>query len=187
VGIQERWLVHRLRRGERDAAEELVRRTYRGIYGYLRHLGAGGQLAEDLTQATFARAWANLSQLRKGASLRSWLLTIARNEYLQFVRRPAREIQDPEAGSESIDPSPGALDLLEEADRDQRLRLAVHGLEPPLAEAVVLHYFQGLSLRQAASVQGIPVGTMKSRIHQALGHLRAHLEKKEIRHVRSGA
>jgi DNA-directed RNA polymerase specialized sigma24 family protein len=53
VGLSERFLVRRLRRGEREAYRELVRRYHHGVYGYLRRLGADPSLSEDLTQETY--------------------------------------------------------------------------------------------------------------------------------------
>ena len=88
----ERILVWRLKRGDREACRELIARHHAGVYGYLRHLGADHHRAEDLTQETYARAWRDIGALREAASLRSWLLTIARNEFLQEVRAGRPEV-----------------------------------------------------------------------------------------------
>ncbi len=65
----ERLLVWRLKRSDRDACSELIHRHHRSVYGYLRRLGADTHLAEDLTQETYAKAWANVAGLREAASL----------------------------------------------------------------------------------------------------------------------
>jgi RNA polymerase sigma-70 factor (ECF subfamily) len=187
VGLSEQWLVLRLRRGDEEACRELVRRFHAGVYGYLRQMGADVSLAEDLAQETYLRAWQMIDTLRQSASLRSWLLTIARNEYLQVRRRKRSVLDGTGETPDPPDPSPSALDLLAEGDRDVRLRRTVSVLEAPFGEAIVLHYFHGLSFRQVAAVQGIPVGTAKSRVHQALGRLRACLQAEEVSHVRPGA
>jgi RNA polymerase sigma-70 factor, ECF subfamily len=190
VRLTDRWLVWRLQRGDRDACRELVSRYHAGIYGYLRNLGADHPQAEDLTQETYAKAWRKIADLRQAASLRSWLLTIARNEFLQSVRRrqPAVESVDPlENQHEMVDPTPSVLNNLEDSEREQELRRAVRALEADLAEVVALHYFQALSLREIGSHLGLPVGTVKSRLHRALADLRASLKEEEKGHVKESA
>jgi RNA polymerase sigma-70 factor (ECF subfamily) len=86
VGPSEHVLVWRLRRGDRDACRELIRVHHAAVYGYLRRLGADASRAEDLTQDTYLRAWRSIESIRRAASLRSWLLTIARNEFFQRMR-----------------------------------------------------------------------------------------------------
>jgi RNA polymerase sigma-70 factor (ECF subfamily) len=159
----------------------MIRRHHGAVYGYLRRLGADRSLAEDLTQETYARAWSRIATLRRSASLRSWLLTIARNEFLQWHRASRCRPSDLPDGAETA-AQPGAETGLLVDERDRELRWAVAVLEPELQEAVALHYFQGLSFRESGAVIGIPAGTVKSRIHRALGRLRVTLESKEARH-----
>jgi RNA polymerase sigma-70 factor (ECF subfamily) len=175
VGPSERYLVWRLRRGDRDACRDLVRRYHGRVYGYLRRLGADPPLAEDLTQETYARAWNRIETLRKATSLRSWLLTIARNQYLQWVR--VKRVD-----TAAIDGLPETADRAPTVESDLALREAVDRLEPDLQETVALHYFQGLTLREIGAVLEAPVGTVKSRLHRALVSLRALLERQEADH-----
>lgn len=187
MGLSDQWLVSRLRRGDEEAYRELVRRFHAGVYGYLRQMGADSPLAEDLTQETYARAWQRIDTLRRPASLRSWLFTIARNEYLQVWRRKRPVLDGTGDPPDPPDPSPGALDLLEEGDRDARLRRMVFALETPLGEAMALHYFHGLSLRQVAAVQGIPVGTAKSRVQRSCLSAGAVVGDRSVRRDDPGA
>lgn len=179
-------LVWRLRNGDREACRDLIRSHHQGVYGYLRRLGADAFLAEDLTQETYAKAWQRIETLRKSASLRSWLMTIARNEYLQSVRAGRQGTAGTEGRSEMEDPGPGPEGEAVLTERDRRVRRAVAQLEGPLQEALALHYFQELSLREVGAVLGIPPGTVKSRIHRAIGCLRNLLEEKESNDEREG-
>jgi RNA polymerase sigma-70 factor (ECF subfamily) len=138
------------------------------VFAYLTWLGADRELAEDLTQETYAKAWRGLEDLRDIGSVRAWLLRIARNEYFQVLRRPRLELLEIDAAHEVADGSPGTL-----------ARRAVQRLEPALAEAIVLHYFQALRFRDVASLLGIPVGTVKSRVNRALADLRTLLREEE--------
>lgn len=182
MGLSERYRVWRLRRGDHEACRELIVRHHRGVYAYLRHLGADPALAEDLTQETYAKAWRRIETLRRSDSLRSWLLTIARNEFLQWARvdRPEREATSEPRDGRDVAPGPQAALLLSERDRE--LRRAVGGLQPELRDTVALHYFCDLSLRDCGAVLGIPPGTVKSRVNRALGCLRDLLERKEADH-----
>lgn len=187
MGPSEHILVWRLRRGDWDACRELIGRHHQGVYGYLRRLGADATLAEDLTQETYAKAWRGIRSLRKPVSLRSWLLTIARNEFFQWMRRSRPEVSGVEETQDREDDHPGADSTLMRDERDRLLRRAVTRLEPPLQETVALHYFQDLSIREVGAVLGVPAGTVKSRLHRALGSLRAVMEHKEADHERSRA
>jgi len=182
MGIGERWLVWRLTHGDREACRDLIRDHHQAVYGYLRRLGADGGLAEDLSQETYARAWSRIHGLRQAVSLRSWLLTIARNEFFQQVRRPRVESTSATEGIEPEDPAPDALRALEAREGEVRLHEAVDGLEPVLRETVALHYFQDLSLKEVGVVMGVPAGTVKSRLNRALGVLRGVLEDEEKSH-----
>ena len=182
MGLSEHFLVWRLRQGDPEACRELVRRHHRGVYGYLRRLGADASQAEDLTQETYAKAWLRIGTLRRTASLRSWLLTIARNEFLQWVRVERPEVVASDELAECPGDHPGADGELLRSERQRELRRAVAALEPKLQETVALHYLQGLSLREVGAVMGIPAGTVKSRVNRALGHLRELLGTKEAEH-----
>ncbi len=183
----ERLLVLRLKRGDARACIELIRRHHQGVYGYLRRLGADAALAEDLTQETYAKAWTRIGMLKDAASLRSWLLTIARNEFFQWVRAERRMVAEPPVLLERRDESPVADEMMMLAERDRDLRRAIARLDPPLQEAVALHYFQDLSLREVGDVLGLPSGTVKSRINRALGCLRSLLDGKEVGHEERSA
>ncbi len=183
MGPSDRILVWRLRRRDREACRELIRRHHAKVYGFLRRMGTDPALAEDLTQETYARAWERIESLRQAGSLRSWLLAIARNELLQHARRKEPEVIGPEGHPE---PSASATTLEEDllaSERDERLHRAVSRLDEGLRETVVLHYFQELSFREVGAVLGLPAGTVKSRVHRALTTLRGLLEREGSDHV----
>ena len=86
MSLSDAWLLWKLKHGDRSAAHELIGRHHAQVFGYLVHLGADRALAEDLTQETYLKAWRAVPALRLAGSIRPWLLTIARNEYLQKLR-----------------------------------------------------------------------------------------------------
>jgi RNA polymerase sigma-70 factor (ECF subfamily) len=185
VKLQDRWLIWRLRQGDRKAAGELIRAHHHAVYGYLRRLCRNEALAEDLTQQTYVRAWSGVGTLRRVGSLRAWLMTIARNEFFQLVRK--RKLQESliDDTPDPVDPAPDALANAADAQRDARLHQAVDRLDSGLRETLALHYFQELTLREVGAVLGLPVGTVKSRLNRALESLRRELGPQESNHERS--
>ena len=178
--LGERYLVWRLRNRDHDACRELIRRHHGVVFGHLRRMGADESAAEDLTQETYAKAWRGIDDLRKVTSLRSWLLTIARNEFLQFLRNRSPEVTGLDSLPERVVEEPGAETLASSAERHDQLKRVVGRLEPVLQQTVALHYFQDLSLREIAEVLGIPTGTVKSRLNRGLEMLRGLLEQEAM-------
>jgi RNA polymerase sigma-70 factor, ECF subfamily len=167
----------------RQAFEELVHRYERELYSYLRRYLSDATLAEDVFQATFLQLYLKADQFEEGRKVRPWLYTIATNQAIDAQRRNRRhkmvsldrrgasqEVRD-EVGS-LVDlltsKEPGAAANLEGQERRKWVQQAVEQLPDSLREAVLLVYYQGLKYREAASVLGIPVGTVKSRMHAAI-------------------
>ena len=176
----ERWLKRRLQRRDPEACRELIHLHHHVVYGHLRRLGADASMAEDLTQETYARAWRKIDTLREASSLRAWLLTIARNEFLQYSRSRKPETTGLDSVPEPVEGKPSPDSAVATAERDQRLHEALCRLDPRLQETVALHYFQDLTLREVAEVLGVPAGTVKSRLNRALESLREELEQEAL-------
>jgi RNA polymerase sigma-70 factor (ECF subfamily) len=136
-------------------------------------------MAEDVFQATFLQVYLKKEGFEEGRRFRPWLYTIATNQAIDAQRRNRRHRMvslDQRTGDDDV----GALvEML--AGRDQTaddrmageeakewVRSAVQDLPDALRSALVLVYHQGMKYREAADVLGIPVGTVKSRLHSAL-------------------
>jgi len=170
---REQLLVGRIRRGDRAACAELVRTQHAGVFRWLVHLCGDQHTAEDLAQETFATAWMKIGTFGGSSSLATWLHRIA---YCKFVDWHRREQRMNREGSEAIGLSRAATAAPSEcavAGEDaQRLHRAVAELSADDREVIVLHYFQCLSFRQVAEVLGMPPGTAKWRVSEALHRLR---------------
>jgi RNA polymerase sigma-70 factor (ECF subfamily) len=168
-------LAARLTAGDREAAAELVDIYHERIYRFMRRLGHGQQLSEDLTQETFLRAWRHIGQLRDGKALEAWLYRIAGNvSKLYWRRHKVKEL----TGMESIAvPYTGEAghDIIGRQEQLGRLQGAVDRLSWKLRQAIVLHYMQHLSIAEAAKAACIRQGTFKSRLNRALNTLRKQI------------
>jgi RNA polymerase sigma-70 factor (ECF subfamily) len=175
-------LLTRFCRGQTEAFGLLVRRYERELYGYLRRYLGDANLAEDVFQNTFLQLYTKSGQYEAGRPVRPWLYTIATHQAIDALRRNGRhqavsldqqqkEVADGEVRSlvELLETrGPGPLDAVEGEERRERVRASVDRLPDYLKQVVILAYYQGLKYREIADVLGVPVGTVKSRLHAAL-------------------
>ncbi len=175
----------RFRAGETAAFAALVKRYERELYGYLRRYLGDGSLAEDVFQNTFLQVYLKNGQYEAGRRVRPWLYTIATHQAVDAMRRTGRRqavslelaretTPDGEADSlaaslEGRDPCP--FEAAAGQEQAERVRAAVARLPDFLRQVLLLAYYQGLKYREVAEVMDIPVGTVKSRLHAALGKL----------------
>jgi RNA polymerase sigma-70 factor (ECF subfamily) len=129
--------------------------------------------ADEAVQETMVRCWRDLPTLRDLDRFDAWLnrlfINACRDE-LRKLKRRSIEVALPE-----IDPPSAADDLSASADRDHLAR-GMRRLDPEQRTLIVLHYYLGLPLPDAAVALRIPLGTAKSRLHRAIQALRAALD-----------
>jgi RNA polymerase sigma-70 factor, ECF subfamily len=179
-GVSDEDLLRRCRSGGDAAAfESLVRRYETELFGYLRRYLGSAEMAEDVFQATFLQVHLKQDQFEEGRRFRPWLYTIATNQAIDAQRRNKRHRMvslDHHTGDDDIgalvDMLAGsgqtAAEQLQTKEAREWVRSAVDDLPEPLRAALLLVYHQGMKYREAADVLGIPVGTVKSRLHSAL-------------------
>lgn len=172
--------------GERKLFETLMRRYEREIYSFLRRYLGQDDLAEDAFQGTFLQVHLKVDQFDTSRRFRPWLYAIATNQAIDVQRRCRRRRmvsldhsfldgdQHPSSWADQLVCEEAGPDAIAEDREDSvRVREAVAGLGESLERVVQLVYFQGLKYREAAEVLGIPVGTVKSRVHAAITRLSA--------------
>ena len=164
-------------RGDEEVTVAFVRRFQRRVYGVALSVLGDGRLAEDVSQQAFERAWrhAGTYDPRLG-SVAGWLTTITRNLAIDVARTRRAVPVDPgemllRVSTSSEGPERAAMAGLAADDLRQALRL----LPSEQARAVVLAGIAGMSARQVAESEGIPLGTAKTRIRVAMQRLRRAL------------
>ena len=171
-------LVAGLASGDRDAASAFVRRFQRRVFGLARTIVADDRAAEDIAQEAFVRAWkhAGTYDPRRG-SVVGWLLTITRNLAIDAVRVRRPVAFDPVAllGLETPSGDRDLGELAELSDDTTRLRAALVKLPVDQRRAIAMAGLLGYTAREVAEIEGIPLGTAKTRIRTALIRLRAVL------------
>ena len=161
------------------AAADFVRRFERRVFGMAFTIVGDARAAEDVAQEAFARAWRHAAVFDAWrGSVATWLLTITRNLAIDAarVRRPIAIEPDVLLGL--MPPAPGRdpVDVVSLHDDVARLRAALTTLPEEQRRAVVLAGIWGLSAREIAERDEIPLGTAKTRIRMALRRLRVALD-----------
>ncbi|NUT18825.1 MAG: sigma-70 family RNA polymerase sigma factor [Hamadaea sp.] len=161
--------------GDSQAAAAFVRRYQARVFGLALTIVGVPATAEEVAQEAFLRAWryAGGYDPRRGA-VASWLLTITRNAAIDVVRVSHERPYEPDTLLGLLDPQ--AERPLEGWPDADRVRTALHGLPHEQAVAVVLATFYGLTAREIAEREDIPLGTAKTRIRLGLIRLRDQLE-----------
>lgn len=168
-------LLRRVAAGDERALAALYDRLAPLAYGLALRIAKDERLAQDAVQEAFLRAWKQVRQYdaRRG-SARAWLLRIVRNAAIDHVRSEqslhravARASREPEP--EPVRAADGALDL---GRRAGAVRSALAELPADQRHVIEIAYFQGLSHSEIASREGIPLGTVKTRIRDGVLRLR---------------
>ncbi|MEU3774798.1 sigma-70 family RNA polymerase sigma factor [Streptomyces sp. NPDC032472] len=171
-------LLAGLATGDQEIAVAFVRRFQRAVFGVAVAVVGDPQLAEDVAQQTFERAWrhAQVYDSRRG-SVRTWLTAIAHNLAIDAVR--ARRTtplapEDLDALLDIVTDTPEQHALASEASAG--IRTALAALPREQGRALVMAGIYGMTAQQIAGFEQIPLGTAKTRIRTAMHKLRAGLE-----------
>jgi RNA polymerase sigma-70 factor (ECF subfamily) len=164
-------LLQRCRQGDEAAWRELVHRHTRRVFNLAYRFVGRVDEAEDLTQEIFVKVYQSLARYRADeGAFTTWLTTVARNQAIDNYRRRREErlrrTHDPEVLDIIPSGEEGPLRSLERQERVQLVHRGLRALPADLREPIVLCDLQGLPYEEAASVLGIPLGTVKSRINR---------------------
>lgn len=166
-------LVERAMAGDREAFTELTRLSIGRLYALARLILRDDHRAEDATQDALVAAWRQLSALRDPDRFDAWLRRMLVRACFREAGREVRHRRIPVGLLALATPAPDPGDVL--ADQDELGRGFVR-LAPEQRALLVLHFYLGLPLQETSEALGIPVGTVKSRLHRTLQQMRAALD-----------
>lgn len=155
---------------------EAVYRMYASLVRGFLYRYAGNQDLDDLVQETFVKVHQHLISFEGRSSLKTWIFTIALNTAREHIRRQKRRqwvtyvLQPPDVPQQVT-----AAD--EQSIAREQVRQALAKLNPKLRDVVLLACQEEMELEEVAEVLAIPVGTVKSRLHQARQKLQGWKEK----------
>jgi len=162
------------RRRDRDALSELISRYDQRITAFLLKLLRDPHQAQEASQETFLRMLRGLDGYRADLPFRPWLYRIALNAARSLRTREAEQARRERTAALSRPEKDTAVNPAEKALRKE-VESSVDRLPETQKEAILLHYFQGLSHSEVASALEIPAGTVATRIHGGLESLRGRL------------
>lgn len=165
--------------GVSGAFDKLVAKYATELYGFLCRFVANASAAEDLVQETFIQVHTAAATFDRSRAFKPWLYTIAANKGRDFLRSRGRRqelsIDAPAGEADGLSPAQNleADDerqsaQIERIETQERVRALVNRMPEHLRLILMLGYFQQLSYAEIAEVLGIPVGTVKSRLHAAV-------------------
>jgi len=175
-------LLARYAAGEELAFREVVSRYKDGLYAFLRHFLNRQDLIEDVFQETFLQVFTSYESFDTTRPLRPWLFTIAANKAKDTLRKQQRTATTligtiAQSHEMSFDDVLNSLtsdttipyDKLEKSETASRVRKIIANMPENLREILILAYFNRFSYKQMATILSIPIGTVKSRLHTAVG------------------
>ena len=161
---------------DRAAFVTLFERYAGKIKAFMMRGGVSAADADEITQDVMVAIWRRADSFEPArASASTWIFAIARNRRIDLARHAGRAGPDPLDPLFHPDPEPDGFATLNANEREARLRQALAGLAPEQRHVLVLAFYDGLSHAEIAAREGLPLGTVKSRIRLAFRHLHAIL------------
>jgi RNA polymerase sigma-70 factor, ECF subfamily len=157
---------------DRAAFQQLFARYAPRLNAHFAQAGRSGAQAEDLVQDVMLSVWSHAESYRPElASVSTWIFRIARNRFIDVVRKRRHIAIEPEAAEALPDVEQDLDDSLATQQLSARVEVVLLELPAEQVEVVRASYFRHESASQTAARLGIPIGTVKSRLRAALSHL----------------
>lgn len=181
---REKRLIKKVKKGDHRAFSELVDLYKNSVYSICLRMVGNRQEAEDLSQEVFIRAYHHIDKYDIDRKFSTWIFRIATNLSIDYLRKkkPSVYLDADMPGSEgftlstqlaSDDPLPDELVVREEEEK--WLQAEIGQLPEKYRTAIILKYIEDLSLKEISAILGIPVATVKTRIHRGREALRERL------------
>jgi RNA polymerase sigma-70 factor (ECF subfamily) len=171
--------------GNQAAFGALVRRYQRRLTAFLGQLVGDMEVARELSQESFIRAWGALDRFDPQYRFSTWLFRIAHNLGIDQLRRRRlhtvslvrQDADGEEVELAVIDASKDPLGHFENRELAEAMRVAIGALRSEYRELVLLRHFAGLSYQDIAELKGMPLGTVKNKLFRAHSVLRRALQE----------
>jgi RNA polymerase sigma factor (sigma-70 family) len=160
--------------GEASAFDELIARWHPAVWRYARRMAGSDDAADDLAQEVWLRVVRGLPKLQDPARIRAWIFGIAHRVLMDRLRAQYTTPTIADVELDTLETVPADPDLRERIDE---MEAALGTLPAVERDVLALFYLDELSLADIASIAGVPVGTVKSRLFRARQLLRAAMNQ----------
>ena len=198
IKLSDSELLSRFRDGDEDAFREIVDRYKNSLYAFLRQFLNRHDLVEDVFQETFLQLFASRDSFDTSRPLRPWLFTIAANKAKDALRKwqrtsavsigtiaDSQELSFDDMLNTVTSDNTLPYEELQRNETAERVGKIIADMPENLREILILAYFQKFSYKQMAEILSIPIGTVKSRLHTAVGRFakewKASVGSKELK------
>ena len=185
VNLKERLLVRRLKRGEPEAFDSLVRTYQSRIYNLCFRFFGNKADAEDVAQEVFCTLFLKIGSFRGDSSLSTWIYRVAVNHCKnrgKYLARRRHESLDQESGvgraRAAVSQAAQPADTLQGEDLKRMVQEEIQALDDEHRIVLILRDLQELSYSEITEVTGLPEGTVKSRLHRARTALKDRLKSR---------
>jgi RNA polymerase sigma-70 factor (ECF subfamily) len=183
---EDKELVARTIRGEKEAFEMIIRKYQQPLLNYIGRTVGQRELALDFTQEVFIKTYSSLHSYKPQYRFSTWLFKIASNLIIDYWRRKKidtfsldqQERDDDLPPLQIPDEEPSIVKKLEFSELRERIELVLEKIPAPLREVFVWRHINEFSYEEMAEIKGVPVGTIKNRVFQAREIIRKRLEEK---------
>lgn len=164
-----------------DNGPDFFEKNYSRVYGYVRSMVRDTNEAEDLTQEAFLRAHRERATLKDPGAMLSWLYCIATHVSLDWLRKRAKDAaRESQVDPAEIDPPDPGTPSMQQALEQEQMSACVNrffaAIPDTYRSVILLHDMLGLTGPEIASALGVPLPTVKIRLHRARRQLKAALE-----------
>ena len=152
--------------GRSEAMRVFYTRYHARLHSFLRGRGASSDEAEDAIHDTMLAVWRTADRFAGGNSAKAWVFSIARNRFIDRTRKTAKMSYVDEV-PDSIDEAPNPEDIVMASSDTARVRRCLDNLKPDHRTVLRLLFYEELSVAEVSELEGVPEGTVKSRIFHA--------------------
>lgn len=170
---EESQLVIRSQNGDQSAYEKLYRANVGKVYALCMRLCGRKELAEDLAQESFIRAWQKLGSFRGDSKFSSWLFRLTSNVVIGHLRKHSKWQEDSldEASYDQTQSYDRPFGIHDEIDKSLRC------LSDTARVVLIMHEYLGYQHNEISKITGMAVGTSKTHLHRARSTLKAQAER----------
>jgi RNA polymerase sigma-70 factor (ECF subfamily) len=173
-------LVTRVCQGDQEAFRLIFDRYSRPVIGFIYDMVSNRELAEELTQETFVRAFRAIHRMKPETKLSTWLFGIARNVARESLRARARDNMQVTLDDESVidvsDQKPVPVDRLLSKELNELIRRALEGLDDDKRLVFTLKVFHQCSYEEIAEITGFSLAKLKTDLHRARAEMRRRIQ-----------